>query len=323
MKTRLTILVSTFLLSASISLAQQQEKSMVLYTHYLLYVPKSPSSSGSYPLLLFLHGSDERGDDLSILKRKGPPSFLDNKSDFPFVVVSPQCPEGSEWDTQNLITLLDHVEATLPIDKNKIYVTGLSMGGFATWNLAQVAPERFAAIAPICGGGNLDRICIMRDVPVWAFHGAKDTAVPYQESERLVQRLKEFGSDVKFTLYPDAGHDAWTTTYQNQELYDWLLSKSKSKGTPIIDDKILKSYVGKYKYSNNEIMEVTYDGKNLYVKSSVANRKILIVPFANTKFRIPGPLSGDGDMYFNVTKEGKVEGFTVGPCDHTYCPKIE
>ena len=102
-------------------MAQQQEKSMVLYTHYLLYVPKNLPSSGSYPLLLFLHGSDERGDDLNILKRKGPPSFLDNKSNFPFVVVSPQCPEGREWDTQNLITLLDHIEATLPIDKNKIY----------------------------------------------------------------------------------------------------------------------------------------------------------------------------------------------------------
>ena len=101
------------------------------------------------------------------------------------------------------------------------------MGGFGTWKLAQAAPERFAAIAPICGGGNLDRLCIMRDIPLWAFHGAKNTAVPYDESARLVQRLKEFGSDVKFTLYPDAGHDAWTATYKNQELYEWLLSRSK------------------------------------------------------------------------------------------------
>ena len=316
------ILALIYFLSASISIAQQQEKSMVLYTHYLLYVPKTLPDSG-YPLLLFLHGSDERGNDLSNLKSKGPPSFLDKKQDFPFVVLSPQCPEGREWDTQNLLALLDHIEASLSIDKSRIYVTGLSMGGFATWNLAQVAPERFAAIAPICGGGNLDRICIMRDVPVWAFHGAKDTAVPYEESERLVQRLKEFGSDVKYTLYPDAGHDSWTKTYENPELYDWLLSKSKNKDSPIIDDRILKSYAGRYRYSNDEIIEVTYDGKDLYVKSSVADRKIQIVPFTNTKFRIPGPLSGDGDMYFNVTKEVRVEGFTVGPCDHTYCPRID
>jgi hypothetical protein len=106
-------------------------------------------------------------------------------------------------------------------------------------------------------------------------------------------------------------------------LYDWLLSKSRSKGSPIIDDKILESYAGRYRYSNDEIIEVTFDGNDLYVKSSVADRKILIVPFTNTKFRIPGPLSGDGDMYFNVTKEGRVEGFTVGPCDHTYCPRLD
>ncbi|NEU07875.1 prolyl oligopeptidase family serine peptidase [Flavihumibacter sp. R14] len=323
MKMRLTILIVTLLISVSIAAAQQQEKSMVLYTNYLLYVPESLPANGSYPLLLFLHGSDERGSDLGILKRKGPPSFLDRKSDFPFIVVSPQCPENREWDTQNLLTLLDHIEATFPVDKNKIYVTGLSMGGFATWNLAQAAPERFAAIAPICGGGNLDRLCIMRDVPVWAFHGAKDTAVPFEESAHLVKRLQEFGSDVKFTLYPDAGHDSWTATYQNQQLYDWLLSKSRGKVSPAIDDKILKSYTGRYKYSNDEIMEVTYEDKNLYVRSSVAKRKIRIVPFTSTKFRIPGLLSGDGDMYFKVTEQGKVEGFTVGPCDHTWCPRIE
>jgi len=320
---KLGILVSIFLIGSSISNAQQQEKSMVLYTHYLLYLPENKPSSNLYPLLLFLHGSDERGNDLNLLKRNGPPSFLDNKPNFPFIVVSPQCPENGNWDTQNLLTLLDHIEDTLPIDKNKIYVTGLSMGGFGTWNLAQAAPERFAVIAPICGGGNLERLCIMRDVPVWAFHGAKDTAVPYEESERLVQQLKEFGADVKFTLYPDAAHDSWTKTYQNQELYSWLLSKSKNINSPTVDVKILKSYAGKYKYSDEEIMEVTYEDKNLYVTSSVANRKILIMPFTNTKFRIPGPLGGDSDMYFNVTQKGKVEGFTVGPCDHTYCPRIE
>lgn len=320
---RHTVLTFAFLIKVSILIAQQQEKSMVLYTNYLLYVPKNLPSSGSYPLLLFLHGADERGDDLSILKRNGPPSFLDKKSDFPFVVVSPQCQTNREWDNQNLLALLDHIESTLPIDKDRIYVTGLSMGGFATWNLTQAAPERFAAIAPICGGGNVERLCIIRDVPVWTFHGAKDTAVPYQESERLVQRLKEFGSDVKFTLYSDGGHDVWTTTYQNQQLYDWLLSKSKEKSSPTVDDKTLKSYVGRYKYSNDEIMEVTLEDKKLYVKSSVANRKIPIVPFTNTKFRIHGPLSGDGDMYFKVTNEGRVEGFTVGPCDHTYCPRID
>ena len=310
-------------MKATFSQAQQQEKSMISYTNYLLYVPQDKPNNGLYPLLLFLHGSGERGNDLNILKKNGPPSFLDKETDFPFIVVSPQCPQNREWDTQSLLALLDHIENTLPVDKKRIYVTGLSMGGFATWNLAQAAPEIFAAIAPICGGGNLERLCMMRDIPVWAFHGVKDTAVPYNESERLVQRLKELGADVKFTSYPDAGHDSWTSTYQNEELYKWLLSKSKEQKCVIIAQKVLMSYVGRYKYSDQENLEVTYDGKNLHVQSSVAKRKILMQPFTNTKFRLPGPLTGDGDMYFNLTQEGKVAGFTVGPCDHTYCARIE
>ena len=323
MKVKLPILILISLMRVSILFAQQQEKSMVSYTNYLLYIPQNKPDNGLYPLLLFLHGSDERGNDLKILKRNGPPSFLDNKSDFPFVVVSPQCPRNRDWDTQSLLSLLDHIEQTITIDKNKVYVTGLSMGGFASWKLAQAAPERFAAIAPICGGGDLERLCIMRDVSVWAFHGAKDTAVPYNESERLVQRLKEFQADVNFTLYPEAGHDSWTSTYQNKELYKWLLSKSKHKPTPIIPEKTLKDYVGRYKYSDVESMDVTYDGNSLYVQSSVAKRKILMKPLTLTKFRLPGPLSGDGDMYFDVSQGGEVRGFTVGPCDHTYCPRID
>jgi predicted esterase len=323
MKMKFTTVILMFLIGFSVSVAQQQEKTMVSYTHYLLYVPEDLPKNGLYPLLLFLHGSGERGDDLNLLKRAGPPSFLDSIGDFPFVVVSPQCPENRNWDNENLLDLLDHIEETLSIDKNKIYVTGYSMGGFGTWSLAQAAPERFAAIAPICGGGNPDRMCIMRDISVWAFHGANDTEVPYEESERLVHKLNELGSDVKFTLYPDLGHECWTKTYQNQELYDWLLSKSKYCKIKNVDERTLKSYVGSYKYSEDEIMEVTYENKNLFVKSSVANLKLLLEPFSITKFRISGPLSGDSDMYFKVSENGIVEGFTVGPCDHTYCPRIE
>lgn len=323
MKIKHSIYILLFLMQISISQAQQQEKSMITYTNYLLYVPQEKPSTGVYPLLLFLHGSDEKGNDLSILKRNGPPSFLDKSNDFPFIVVSPQCPKNGMWDTQSLLALLDHIEKTLPVDKNRVYATGLSMGGFGVWNLAQAAPERFAAIVPICGGGNLERLCTMRDVPVWAFHGAKDTAVPVTESERLVKRLKELEADVKFTLYPDAGHDSWTETYNNPELYKWLLSKSKNQQTANLATQLLKSYVGRYKYSEQENMEVTYDDGKLYVQSSIAKRKLLMKPFTNTKFRLPGPLSDDGDMYFKVSEKGKVEGFTVGPCDHTYCPLID
>jgi predicted esterase len=323
MKLKFTIVILMFSIGMSVSRAQQQEKSMALYIHYLLYVPKDMPASGLYPLMLYLHGSGQRGNNLNLLKIVGPPSFLDEKSDFPFIVVSPQCPANRNWDTDNLLDLLDHIEATLPIDKNKIYVTGLSMGGFGTWSLAQAAPERFAAIAPICGGGNLESICVMRDVPVWAFHGKLDTNVPYEESERLIKKLKEFGSDARLTLYPDAGHDAWTETYENQELYDWLLSKSKNGNLENNDEQILKSYVGRYKYSDEEIMEVTYEYKYLYINSSLANAKLLLTPITNTKFKIRGSINGNSEMYFKVTQKIKVEGFTLGRCDNTLYPRIE
>jgi len=227
MKTKFIFSILILLISISHANAQQEAKSMAQYKNYLLFVPDTLPDSGQYPLMLFLHGSGERGSNINLVKKHGPPSFLDTNTDFPFVVVSPQCPSNKTWNTQNLLALLDHIESTLPIDKNKIYVTGLSLGGYGTWDLAQAAPERFAAIAPICGGGNLENIYKMRNVPTWVFHGAKDNAVPHQESDRLVKQLKEYKSDVKYTLYPNLAHNCWLKTYKNQELYSWLLSKEK------------------------------------------------------------------------------------------------
>jgi pimeloyl-ACP methyl ester carboxylesterase len=320
MKMKLTLLILVFLIGMSVSRAQQQEKSMAINIHYLLYVPKELPPDGLYPLMLYLHGSGHRGNNLNVLKEVGPPSFLDEKSDFPFVVVSPQCPGNRYWITADLLDLLDHIEATLPIDKNRIYVTGLSMGGFGTWNLAMAAPERFAAIAPICGGGDLDNICVIRDVPVWAFHGKKDPDVPYQESERLIRKLQEYGSDAKLTLYPDAGHDAWSETYENKDLYTWLLSKSKNVRLP--DEKILKSYCGRYKYSDKDTMQVIYKYNYLYIKSSEANSGLLLTPVTDAKFNIRGSISGESELYFRRSKDGKIDGFTLGRCDLTCYTKI-
>lgn len=148
-------------------------------------------------------------------------------------MVSPQCPEGRSWDTQNLLSLLDHVESLVPIDKDREYVTGLSMGGYGTWDLAQAAPDRFAAIIPICGGGDSLRLCTMRHVPTWVFHGEKDLAVPISESVKMVEGLQKLGSDVLFTKYPDLGHDSWTVTYSNPHVYDWLLSHKRNNSSTI------------------------------------------------------------------------------------------
>ena len=198
--------------------------------NYLLYLPKEyDNSKSSFPLVLFLHGKGERGDSLDLVKRHGPPMLVEKGKDFPFILVSPQCPDGLRWTMQidELIELLNKIINDYKVDTNRIYLTGLSRGGFGTWALAAAYPERFAAIVPICGGGNPVDACKIKNVPVWAFHGAKDNVVPLQKSQEMIDGLKKCGAEPKFTIYPDAGHNSWTETYNNPELYKWLLSQKK------------------------------------------------------------------------------------------------
>lgn len=195
---------------------------------YLLYLPKDYDQQESWPLLLFLHGAGERGDDLDLVKRHGPPRLIAAGQEFPFIVVSPQCPRDQWWEPFSLLALIDHISAEHRVDADRIYVTGLSMGGFGSWRLAAYAPERLAAIVPICGGGEVFWTRSFSHLPVWAFHGAKDTAVPLQRSVVMVEALKRSGGDPKFTIYPEAAHDSWTETYANPELYEWLLKQVRA-----------------------------------------------------------------------------------------------
>ncbi|NLF01455.1 MAG: prolyl oligopeptidase family serine peptidase [Anaerolineales bacterium] len=199
---------------------------------YLLYLPSGYGGGAqqTWPLILFLHGMGERGDDLEAVKTHGIPKELDRMADFPFIVVSPQCPEDTYWpqETAALTMMLDDVMARYPVDRSRVYLTGLSMGGFGTWALAAIHPERFAAIAPICGGGDPQWASALKDIPVWAFHGAQDDVVPLIRSEEMVRALEQAGSQVRFTIYPELGHDAWTVTYQNPELYAWFLSHRRN-----------------------------------------------------------------------------------------------
>jgi predicted peptidase len=179
-------------------------------------------------LLLFLHGAGERGSDLKLVEKHGPPKLIAAGKDFPFIVVAPQCPEGAWWEPLELRTLLDNVAHTHKVDPDRIYVTGISMGGFGTWALAGYAPDRLAAIAPICGGGEAYWARRFAHLPVWAFHGAKDKAVPLERSESMINALKKAGGEPKLTVYPEAAHDSWTETYNNPELYDWLLAQKRT-----------------------------------------------------------------------------------------------
>jgi predicted peptidase len=194
---------------------------------YLLSLPKDYDGQKAFPLLLFLHGVGERGEDLQALKVYGPPKMIESGKDLPFIVVSPLCPKDRWWEPLELTTLLDEIVEKYKVDQDRIYVTGLSMGGFGTWALAGSTPDRFSAIAPICGGGDPERAKWLAHIPVWIFHGAKDTTVPLERSEKMVAALKKNGGEVRFTVYPNAGHDAWTETYANPELYQWLLQQKR------------------------------------------------------------------------------------------------
>lgn len=197
---------------------------------YWLYLPPSyREEKKEWPLLLFLHGAGERGDDPELVKKHGPPRLIQEGRQFDFIVLSPQCPEGQWWSHEVLSRLLDKIERRYRVDPDRIWVTGLSMGGFGTWDLAMSDPGRFAAIIPICGDGDVNKVDVLRDMPVWVFHGAKDDVVPAEKSENLVNRLLNIGAPVKFTLYDEAGHDSWTATYANPALWQWLEDQSRAK----------------------------------------------------------------------------------------------
>lgn len=196
---------------------------------YLLYIPKNYDSKDEWPLMLFLHGAGERGNDIEKLKVHGPPKLVDGGREFPFILVSPQCPEGEWWNTESLKALVEKLSSDLNVDKSRIYCTGLSMGGYGTFRLAAENPDLFAAIAPICGGIDPKYANDLKAIPAWVFHGAKDKVVTLDNSEKIVNAVNELGGKWKFTIYPDAGHDSWTETYDNKEFFKWILNQKLEK----------------------------------------------------------------------------------------------
>jgi len=239
--------------SLTVQVGDETDRSSVKL-RYLLFVPKDYKADGKkWPLMLFMHGLGECGDDdLRLVKTHGPAKIVESRAEFPFVLISPQCPPPNPWapgkpypktsdeivnlvrqawDPDQLVQLLEHVSSKLNIDSDRVYVTGLSMGGYGTWRLVAKYPERFAAAAPICGGGDPGTMAKpLASVPIWTFHGAKDPTVPLEESQEMVDAVKRAGGDVKLTVYPEVAHNSWTQAYDNQALYDWLLAhKRKSK----------------------------------------------------------------------------------------------
>ncbi|MCW9706520.1 prolyl oligopeptidase family serine peptidase [Fodinibius salsisoli] len=221
--------------------------------NYRLLKPADYDSTKSYPLVLFLHGAGERGDDNYSQLKWGAAHFADPtfREEYPAFVVAPQVPKDSSWaslsgirdtttftapmgDTptqpmQLTIELLEKIQEQYAINSNRLYVTGISMGGFGTFDLIERFPRKFAAAAPICGGGDITRAFLLNDMPVWVFHGAQDNAVDVRYSRAMVDAIQMAGGKPGFTEYPDAGHvKAWVYAYRNPRLYEWMFSKELS-----------------------------------------------------------------------------------------------
>ena len=235
----MAVCLGMLLITASAGAAEpgkQQGESVEIkiQVHYLLHLPKSygVDKTKKWPVIVFLHGSGERGSELNLVKFHGPPKLVEKDPEFPFIVVSPQCPAEQRWTPFVLSGMLDSVISKYSVDEDRIYLTGLSLGGFGTWDWAMYEPRRFAALVPICGKGEPRYAEKIKHIPAWVFHGAKDTGVPLSGSLDMVQALEKAGGKPKFTVYPDAGHDSWTETYNNPELYKWLLEQKRAAPEP-------------------------------------------------------------------------------------------
>jgi len=203
-------------------------------TEYYVYLPTgyAADTTTRWPLMLFLHGAGERGTNLQQVLVHGPLKLVKQGRQFPFIIAAPQCPANQVWDDDSVMQVLDRATHDLRVDAQRIYLVGLSMGGYETWRLGVRHADKFAAIVPISGGGDLldiilatpEQSAALKRLPIWAFHGGKDPVVPLNESERTVDFLKQHGySNVKLTVYPEAQHDAWTATFESPALYTWLL----------------------------------------------------------------------------------------------------
>jgi predicted peptidase len=224
--------------SITVEVQETQRVTQTVVVNYLLYLPQGyrKDAQQKWPLILFLHGQLEWGDDPTILTRQGVPKLLDEGEELPAIVVSPQTPEGKRWWPRTAIlgAFLDRIEAIYAVDLQRVYLTGISMGGYGAWALGMRYPDRFAALVPIAGGADFNtdevppEICGLKGVPTWAFHGEMDVNVPYTESVNAVDALRACGGNVRLTLYPDAAHvESWERAYADEELWEWLFAQKR------------------------------------------------------------------------------------------------
>lgn len=194
---------------------------------FLLYLPEDYDPANKSPFMLFLHGRGESNGPLAVVKKWGPPRILDEGKSMPYIVASPQCPRSAFWsqagEQAKLVKLLEHLEETYSIDEGRMYLTGLSMGGFGSWTFAATHPDKFAAVVPICGRGNVADAEKLKNVPIWAWHGLSDNVVEPSGTEDMVKAIRKAGGTViRYTSLEDIGHNSWSSAYATPDLYTWL-----------------------------------------------------------------------------------------------------
>jgi len=198
-----------------------------LELEYIVHYPAEYTGEKQWPLILFLHGACERGSNVDEVKRHGIPKVAEER-ELPFITISPQCPRPTFWKNQigALKKVLDEVIGNYNIDKTRIYLTGMSMGGIGTLHMANRYPDLFAAIIPICAAFHpVKDLKKLKSTPIWLFHGMLDRVIPAENSMEIYEYLKPMNREIELTLYDDLDHDSWTRTYDNSEIYQWLLSK--------------------------------------------------------------------------------------------------
>ena len=200
--------------------------------NYVKYLPKDYDENKKYPLVFFLHGAGERGNDLDVACRHGFMKHVRERGkEYPFIIIGPQCPAGKYWGcyTESLLAFLDYICESLPIDMDRVYLTGLSMGGTGTWMLAMADAERFAAIAPICGSGIYWFGESLTEVPIMVYHGDCDDVVPIENSMEMIKSVNRRGGNAEIKVLKGVYHNAWDFAYDGDELYTWLLSHKRAK----------------------------------------------------------------------------------------------
>ena len=218
------IVFSTLIFTISVCKAQDNKSTILTYP-YSIETPENydPKSDTKHSLLIFLHGAGERGTDLNMLNVHGPLKLIKEGRKFDAIVFAPLCPKNVWWDINSLQQTLDEVKTKYNIDESDIFLTGLSMGGYGTWLWTGAYPNQFKRIAPICGGGDVKDAKKLAQIPIWAFHGGTDNVVLPSESQEMIDAILSAGGDPILTIYPDAGHDSWTATYNNEEFWLWLM----------------------------------------------------------------------------------------------------